>query len=254
MVKNKLVVYTALFGDYDDLIEPPKGIQNCDFICFTDQDNISSDVWDIKLIKNNEISSSENRKYKMLPHIYLNEYEYSIYIDSNIQIKTDPTALIDTYLRSHNIAVPKHFERDCIYKEIEECVVNNKITLFEKKYMLEILFSDGYPKECGLGENNIILRRHNDSNVIRLMEAWWDFYSNGPKRDQLSLIYLAWKLNVSISLMKESSRNGNLYFRYKLHKNEKKLPILKRYFLYIRANRDSNLFFKFIYYIKKSLL
>jgi hypothetical protein len=30
MPKNKLVVYTALFGDYDDLIEPKEKFEECD--------------------------------------------------------------------------------------------------------------------------------------------------------------------------------------------------------------------------------
>jgi hypothetical protein len=29
-VKNKLVVYTALFGNYDDLIEPKEKFEGCD--------------------------------------------------------------------------------------------------------------------------------------------------------------------------------------------------------------------------------
>ncbi|MGR4118261.1 hypothetical protein K8Q22_07980 [Klebsiella pneumoniae] len=36
-IKNNIVVYTALFGDYDELIEIPEGMHKCDFICFTDQ-------------------------------------------------------------------------------------------------------------------------------------------------------------------------------------------------------------------------
>jgi len=43
-MKNKLVVYTALFGDYDNLIEPKEKFEGCDFICFTDQKHLTSDV------------------------------------------------------------------------------------------------------------------------------------------------------------------------------------------------------------------
>jgi len=30
-MKNKLVIYTALFGDYDDLIEPKEKFEGCNF-------------------------------------------------------------------------------------------------------------------------------------------------------------------------------------------------------------------------------
>ena len=34
-MKN-IVVYTAIFGDYDDLYEPLVRPKNVDFVCFTD--------------------------------------------------------------------------------------------------------------------------------------------------------------------------------------------------------------------------
>lgn len=46
-MKNKFVVYTALFGNYDDLIDPKENYEGCDFICFTDQKHLTSDIcWD----------------------------------------------------------------------------------------------------------------------------------------------------------------------------------------------------------------
>ena len=35
-MKNKLVIYTALFGDYDDLKDPYEPFDGCEFICFAD--------------------------------------------------------------------------------------------------------------------------------------------------------------------------------------------------------------------------
>lgn len=49
---DKLVVYTTIFGDYDDLIEPGKKYKNCDFVCFTDNENLKLDIWKIKVVKN----------------------------------------------------------------------------------------------------------------------------------------------------------------------------------------------------------
>ena len=41
--KNNVVIYTAIFGDYDDLKEPPKKLaRNCDFICFTNNKKLKS--------------------------------------------------------------------------------------------------------------------------------------------------------------------------------------------------------------------
>jgi len=77
-LKKKFVIYTALFGDYDELSDPIEGFYDCDFICFTDQKNINSKVWKTIYIPETDMSPKMmNRKYKMLPHIFLVEYEES---------------------------------------------------------------------------------------------------------------------------------------------------------------------------------
>lgn len=90
--------------------------------------------------------------------------------------------------------------------------------------MLNLLSAHSFPKEYGLGENNIIIRKHNHKDVIRLMNYWWEYFNQGAKRDQLTLFFLSWKHGVPIQLMDETSRNKNNYFRYHLHKNEKITP------------------------------
>ncbi|MBU1260688.1 MAG: hypothetical protein KJ757_02245 [Planctomycetes bacterium] len=56
----------------------------------------------------------------------------------------------------------------------------------------------------GLYEAGVILRRNTD-RVSKIMEYWWLEYSQGAKRDQLSLPYVLWKLGVSISSMGKST-------------------------------------------------
>ncbi|HCJ1226365.1 TPA: DUF616 domain-containing protein, partial [Klebsiella pneumoniae] len=98
-IKNNIVVYTALFGDYDELIEIPEGMHKCDFICFTDQKIENKKGWEIIKIENSSGSNVlQNRKYKILPHVFLSEYEYSVYIDSNIRLLKSPESLVIKYL------------------------------------------------------------------------------------------------------------------------------------------------------------
>lgn len=252
MSKNKkIVVYTALFGGYDLLINPPRKYDNCDFICFTDDPTIVSEIWDVRVVEDVLDPVRANREIKFLPHKFLSEYSCSIYVDSNVRIINDPSNLVYDKLVKQKICIPQHFERNCIYEEINECLSLSKITQDESLYLNAILTNDGYPRGNGLAENNIILRAHNDPDVIFLMEKWWDFFINGPKRDQLSLLYLAWKFNFDIGIMNESSRNKNRYFRYELHLAEKKLPFLKRCYLFIRANRERNFLYKLLYNAKR---
>ena len=85
----KKVIYTAITGKYDNLQEPeyiPKGY---DFICFTDHKiNKSNSIWNIKhILPLYNDNTRVARKYKILPHRFLPEYDLSIWIDGNFIIK-----------------------------------------------------------------------------------------------------------------------------------------------------------------------
>ena len=43
---NKINIYTALYGNYDILQDQPK-ISNIKYTCFTDNDSIKSNTWEI---------------------------------------------------------------------------------------------------------------------------------------------------------------------------------------------------------------
>jgi hypothetical protein len=199
--KNSFVVYTALFGDYDDLIDPKEDYVGCDFICFTDQEHLESDIWEIRVIEECDLPPNMmNRKYKLLPHLFLSEYEQSLYVDANIGIVGNPLELAKKYLDEHDFAVPKHFARNCIYKESQECVIEGKSKFYETKEQMKLYKQKGYPSEFGLGENNIILRNHNNDNIVKLMNDWWKEINKRTKRDQLSLGYVLWKNNMNFIL------------------------------------------------------
>jgi hypothetical protein len=220
---GKYVVYTALFGNYDKLHEPPNRAcsNRVSFVCFTDQKNISSKKWNIIHIDSTDKSLSDlNRFYKMHPHLLFKEHQYSIYIDSNIRIKSSLDNFIDKFIAHDiNMAAPKHTINDCIYDEIDYCLNLNKINDEERNILLNRYTNENFPKQLGLTENNIIFRKHSDVKIIELMESWWGEYLRGPKRDQLSLFYVSWKLGVPIHQFSENSRLNNKFFSVYIHCN-----------------------------------
>ena len=154
----------------------------------------------------------------MFPNIFLPEYSISLYVDSNIFIKRNPVELLNKYLTHYDIALPKHFGRNCIYEEAKEVIKLGK----EKREIVEKQMSfykkERFPNDFGLTENNVILRKHNKKNLIKLMECWWSQINKYSKRDQLSFMYCAWKTGVNVGIMKESARGGK-YFKIYPHKN-----------------------------------
>jgi hypothetical protein len=121
---NKIVVYTAIFGNYDDLKNQKIKIEGVDFYCFTDNKNLKSNLFKIVLVEPEYGDNTRNAKiYKILPHKFFSKYEYSIWIDGSIIIKKfDLEELINKYLVKDNIALFKHPDRDCIYDEVFACI------------------------------------------------------------------------------------------------------------------------------------
>lgn len=225
-LKKKFVVYTALFGDYDELSDPAEGFDDCDFICFTDQKDLKSKVWKTIYITETDMPPKMmNRKYKMLPHLFLVKYEESLYIDSNVIIKKNPLDFRNKYLKEYDMVVPVHFRRKCLYEEANEVL---KLGLADKDLVLKQIHSymkEGFPKKFGLTENNLIYRKHKNPIIIKFMEEWWKEYLKYPTRDQLSFMYVLWRnssLNENLNIGFVSNIRGSEFFRLKPHKNRKK--------------------------------
>ena len=226
---NRLVVYTALFGDYDELIDPLGDFQGCDFVCFTDQRYLKSDIWDVRLVEKCDMPSNMmNRRYKILPHLYFPDYSVSLYVDANIAILENPKELSDKYLGDFDFVVPKHFARDCVYDEAKECIVLMKDKPGCIKKQMQRYAEIGFPFGFGLSENNILLRNHSRDKVIKLMNSWWQELQKETKRDQLSLPYVIWMSGLEYKFMEESARQGKGYLDYRLHKDFIDRPLSKK--------------------------
>lgn len=237
-MEKSYTIYTALFGDYDTLNELPFRSAHCRYLCFTDQ-AILSNSWEIIKIRCDETTPIlMNRKIKMLPHKYLDKTSGSIYIDANIKVNGDLFPLFNKYLHSALISFPKHYERHCIYDEITACLQQGKINSASGLSWTRYLQSQGFPRQYGLGENNILVRYHNDSRCIALMECWWELFKNRIQRDQLSLMYLIWKLGINYNYMNETSRNKNKFFQYCLHRTN--VNFLRKFSRYIDARKNSH--------------
>lgn len=214
---KKNVIYTAITGNYDNLKEPKLISENFDYVCFTDNSNLKSKVWKIIQIdyyKNDLVKTA--RRYKILPHLYFSDYEYSIWIDGGFKIVGDIDEFIDTKMGNQNMMYFKHRVRNCIYDESKKCIDCKKdkesiIRSQMKKYKLE-----GYPRNEGLIESGVIVRKHNDTHVIKLMEDWWAEVDKFSKRDQLSFNFVAWKNHAEYVLLCENIVS-NKYFRWISH-------------------------------------
>lgn len=225
-LNKKIVVYTCIVGNYDSIKEPFFINPEIDYIIFTDQDVPKSSAWkkiDITKFKEYYAMSPTlfNRLVKMKPHLFLKEYDYSIYIDGTITVISDMAPIIEK-MDGKIIGVHKHAYRDCIYmerdailysKRANKKLINRQIKEYEK---------ENYPKHNGLYENTILVREHNENNCIRVMEEWWREYLKYPTRDQISFPYILWKERIKKKnvLILGNNLNLNPRFRRNLSHNE----------------------------------
>lgn len=195
--KNKKVIYTCITGKYDGLIESNAVNDGYDYVCFTDNLNLKSDVWDVRPLPDEVKGLSQVKKQRYIKinaHKFLSEYDLSVWVDGNVLVRGDINELLNEVLIPDcSIYVPKHPSRDCIYSEAKVCVsmkkdVSENITPQMKRYKKE-----GFPEKYGLLQSNIMIRLHNNEDCIRLMELWSDEVVNGSHRDQLSFNYACWK-------------------------------------------------------------
>ena len=202
---SKKVVYTCIIGRYDNLFVHTYINNDWDYICYTD-DKYLIDAkiygnWIIKPLQFNELDNTRNNRWhKLHPHIILKDYDISLYIDSNIDITTSYVfeCINNAINNDEKISIPKHYLRDCLYKEAEIICENNVDNPDIVKSQMKIYKDEKFPEHYGLAENNCIYRKHNDELIIKTMEEWWYWIENYSKRDQLSLFYSLWKNGIKM--------------------------------------------------------
>ena len=189
------VVYSAITGGYDDVREPEYVNSQLDYILFTDNPQITSEVWKVVLLKNEDGLDNVRlaRKVKILGHEYLPEYDYSIWVDGCLKITGDLGEYIETYRGSEPMLCFNHHKRDCAYQEHEACAISNKDDPEIMEKQMNRYRREGYPENNGLVESGVLVRELRNKRVKQVMETWWSEILNGSKRDQLSFGYACWK-------------------------------------------------------------
>lgn len=220
----KIAIYTAITGSYDKIRDHSWLCPEWDYFCFTNDEMPNFLSWKVLPINNAPcLDDSKVARYqKLSPHLLLKNYEYSIWVDANCDI-------CDSYLYERvnsiindplfTIAIPRHRDRICIYKEADSCKHRNKDIQYSIGNVVDFLKEQQYPEEYGLAETGIIVRRHNESSVVRLMDLWWNMVCEFSKRDQLSFDFSRWVLNAKVHDLLEPGQSllSSRHFRFRAH-------------------------------------
>ena len=212
--KEKIAVYTAIFGNIDNIIEPFFKPDNIDYYIITDQSVPEESMW--KKVENTEkkipselTNQYKNRFCKLFPDVFFDSYDYSIYVDGNIMIVSDLTNLVSK-LSNKEIGLFAHPSRSDVYLEAAAVIYLNNAKANDVKKQIRYYKNEGFPENFGLFENSLIVRKHNGIKCKKIMQDWWEQLNTYTCRDQLSLMYVLWK-NDGINNVRCLGPNIDLY-------------------------------------------
>lgn len=192
---GKGVVYTAITGNYDQPDDNFVKHPDFDYILFTDNPNMKSDVWKVVYLDNKEGLDRIRlaRKMKILGYQYLQDYDYSIWMDGNIRTQGDIKEYINNYRGKAPILCFPHYSSKCVYEEYEACCSLKKDNTDIMKKQVLGYQEEGYPKNNGMVDTCILIRELKHDKLNQVMDCWWNEIITKSYRDQLSFNYAFWK-------------------------------------------------------------
>ena len=214
--REKLVVYTAIAGGGRDELQEPEPESGVDYVCFTDQP-FKSQVWDIRPFTWKHAESVRTAKHpKINPHQYFPDHQVSVWVDGNFKPKANIREIANDCLKSNNIALHRHYARDCLYEEAQVVLQYQQDHAELVHEALARYKAQQMPRHGGLSENGIIFRRHHDASVKKTMNLWWQETCRSTSSDQITLAYALWSTKLWVTWLPGNVRE-HPSFQFKPH-------------------------------------
>ena len=218
-----VVIYKAIFGDYDELpLEPPLELQSLyKFKLYTDRD-VKVKGWEVFHLHTKDPILA-NRHCKMLPWNYFTS-EKSIYLDGHIEFGIQFSDFINHIISlDEPFIMMRHRSGGNTEDELIRAIDNSKLSKEEIKTILSnnIVLNKPSP-ECGF-----IYRNHTSKRVRTCSSLWWDYFNKICMRDQILIHTASRDANLEIKIVNHDFSNTD-YFKIVGHKNTKLKLIIKR--------------------------
>ena len=226
---KKFAIYSAIVGNYDEIIQPLYVDDRFDYILFSnDISEKQVGVWEIQSIPyNNQTQTKIARWVKTHPEELLPDYVCSIWIDANIQISSSYiySKSIELFDSGAILSCMKHPLRDCVYDEAAEILalgLDHERTIVK---WIQRLKNERFPSHFGLFETGIVFRTHTQQLIKLFNGTWWDCILSNSKRDQLSFPYALNKTGLDCIYFLPDSEDirYSAHFNYKSHDKPSKI-------------------------------
>ena len=230
--KSKIVVYTAIFGEYDTLLMPEVLDDDVDYVCFADNEINGYGVWQIRPSPYFNTDSTRIARYvKTHPHKLFPKHNIAIWIDANISLRRSVYKYIEMIKNSGNgFGTIPHPLRSSIYEEALACKELQKDETYVIDKQIERYNSLGEKNIEGLFETNFMIIDLHHKSFQMAFSKWWQEIQNYSRRDQLSLPWVVSSLKLSVTeiLPKGISVRDHQDFYYFTHAYSKRLIPCKK--------------------------
>jgi hypothetical protein len=199
-------VYTALIGGYERLNEQPVARQSdLDFICFTDDEGLTSDTWRVVHVapawSTDAVRSA--RGLKILGHPTLDRYERTVWMDNSCILLRDPAFLLEA-VDDRPLAMIDHWQHEDLLEEfraVQHLGYDDPGRLNEQlnAYALD---DPGVLRQKPYATGVIVRRR--SPLLDETMRLWMDHVLRYSRRDQLSINYVLDRTGLPVERIHEN--------------------------------------------------
>jgi hypothetical protein len=190
-----IAVITSLYGDLDELTDPPPMFGVDDYIAVVDYPRAGQYRWRQIVEPRPHISNRLASKIpKCVPHLYT-DADVVVWIDAQATVRDDTAEWAASFLGPSPVAQFNHPERDCFADEA-------KVSRDMKKYaglmldeQVDTYDTAGMPRSWGLWATGIMARRQGSWSKW-FGRHWLAEQVRWTYQDQVSEPYVLWKMGV----------------------------------------------------------
>jgi hypothetical protein len=211
------VVYTALFGSYEALVEQPIAttlttLPGIDFICFSDVPRESAS-WRVVVVdppvRGDTVRSA--RAIKILGHEVLRQYDEWLWIDNRVVLRASPEDVFDSWLTGFDLAIPLHDHRSSVAEEYQAVLRAGFDSPYRVREQLALVRRDlpsvltEPPLWTGL------MARRPSASVDKWAATWMAMVLLYSRRDQLSVNYAIATSQLTMNMVLVDNRSSQFH-------------------------------------------